>query len=68
MSDQTTFTEAIEKLRSQKEALSKEVERAINEHGRQSPYAQYLAGRRDQQIVILNALQEISCNNKMKVA
>lgn len=65
MNEELKFSEAIDLLRSQKEALTKEVERAINDHGRQSPYAQYLAGRRDQQTVILNALQEISCKLKI---
>lgn len=66
MNEELKFSEAIDKLRHQKQALEKELAKAIAAKGRGDTYTQYLAGRFDQSVVILNAMQEISC--KMKVA
>lgn len=64
MNEEIKFSETIDKLRHQKEALAKELANAIASKGRGDAYTQYIAGRFDQSVVILNAMQEISCNNK----
>lgn len=65
MNEELKFSEAIDKLRHQKQALEKEMYKAINSKGRGDIYTQYIAGRFDQSVVILNAMQEISCKHKL---